>query len=834
MDIVINSNVQSPLVRTLSATQGKSASFTHHIKDNVPPVSFTKIVLTPDGGAAGTYARNYKFKIPQYGYLRNFILKFTSSENGIGNKIMLDIYNECKSLVSGDRTNGNWVGYYGSDATKGVTYDLKDLFGSNRTIGNLTGSSGGGSTAAVNSQTFVPNGFVPPFEGLVRNGNMDPWASMWLRISGGSNYEYVADITQAATALGDARIFPYRYVPRYDALNAFGRNMFSQTITPTVTGTGTATVATMRTNGYYEENVAITLSATTGAGTAILTYDMANWDWSVAVPFDGEEWHGIDSDTADLHTLISDNNATFYGSSETAVSQSGIIGGALPSFTTGTGTCPNVQLRNRYLGQRLMSTYDWCSQANLSKHLGALMPVTVTLSTHNRVIQTIYPSETLARIYRMPQDRKRRFLAMLRPSITQSPSSVYQNTFVSTIESDLTMGPRTNGVTYLRSALTGTTYDPTGATNTYRQWDCYFPCFFSFFEDPSMNLDTRFVENLEIDVLLNTSSNIFAGEDLGANVTDLVTPSGAAGSEGTGLTIAKTNSRSTLVKYNGWHSSEFRQRVLIINPAVSVTALAYYHNFHDSTSQAIRDSNFKPNVPANVLGYNTYAESPVLISAQSIAQGGVININLSCNNLTQELVFLIRRRQRNIATNVVQTKQAFEDFFTTLPVKSITLTGSGQQLYSGTGAECILTDQWDYPLSSVQTGHATTNDTGIYGDNHCSMYAQSKPKTDGFFAYRIPFSFSADKTYNSGVIALQTINNPVLSIQLFPLVGWVINDDQLAAERPSVFNLDENMGTEIGLQTVYDNDFQVEVYANYWQLIRIDSNTGAVTKSLDL
>ena len=52
MDIVINSNVQSPLVRTLSATQGKSASFTHHIKDNVPPVSFTKIVLTPDGGAA--------------------------------------------------------------------------------------------------------------------------------------------------------------------------------------------------------------------------------------------------------------------------------------------------------------------------------------------------------------------------------------------------------------------------------------------------------------------------------------------------------------------------------------------------------------------------------------------------------------------------------------------------------------------------------------------------------------------------------------------------------------------------------------------------------------
>lgn len=829
MDIVINSNVQSPLVRTLSATQGKSASFTHHIKDNVPPVSFTKIVLTPDGGATGTYNRNYKFKIPQYGYLRNFILKFSASENGIGTSIMADIYNQCNNTTLGSRTNGNWVGYYGSSTAKGVTYDLRELFGSRRTIGNATGSAGGASAVAVNSQVFVPNGFVPPFEGLVRNGNMDPWASMWLRIRGGSNYNYFSDTTDTATKIGDARIFPYRYVPRYDALNAFGRNTFSQKLTGS--GTTGATTGASGTNGYYEEGVTFTVTAATSAA---LLFEMANWDWSVAVPNDGIEWHGIDSVTTSLHSLVSDNNATYFGSSETAVSQSGIIGGALPSFTTGTGTCPNVQLRNRYLGQRLQSTYDWCSQANLSKHLGALMPVTVTLSTHNRVIQTIYPSETLARIYRMPQDKKRRYLAMLRPSITSSPSSVYQNTFAFG-DGDLTAGPVTSGVSYLRSALTGTTYDTTGATGTYRQWDCYFPCFFSFFEDPSMNLDTRFVENLEIDCLLNPSTNIYAPEDLGNNTANLGTPAAAsAGTNGTNLSIATINSRSTLTAYNGWHSSEFRQRVVIINTAVSVTALAYYHNFHDSTSQAIRDSNFKPNVPANVLGYNTYSESPVLITAQTLAQGGVVNINLSCNNLTQELVFLVRRRQRNIATNPSQTKQAFEDFFTTLPVKSITLTGSGQQLYAGTGAECLLTDQWDFPLSSVETGTYNTNDTGIFGDNHASMYAQSKPKSDGFFAYRIPFSFSADKTYNSGVIALQTINNPVLSIQFYPLVGWVVNDDQLAAERPSVFNLDENYGTSIGIQTVFDNDFQIEVYENYWQLIRIDSNTGAVTKSLDL
>jgi hypothetical protein len=536
---------------------------------------------------------------------------------------------------------------------------------------------------------------------------------------------------------------------------------------------------------------------------------------------------------------VPDSQTNFFGDGKAGatVKQIGLYGGndaTIASNTTYPGTMPNVQLRNRYLGQRLQSTYDWCSQANLSKHLGALMPITVTLSTHNRIIQTIYPSETLARIYRMPYDKKKRFLAMIRPHITASPSSVYQNTFAFA-GSSLTGGRLTNNVTWLRSAFAGTANDPLGATAQVRTWDCYFPCFFSFFEDPSMNLDTRFVENLEIDCLVNTVQNIYAAEDLGANVLNLGTPSGSAATEGTNLSIVAQNSRNPLVSYNGWHSSEFRQRVKVVNDgALTVTALAYYHNFHDSTSQAIRDSNFKPNVPANVLGYNTYSESPVLLTAQTIAQGNTININLSCNNLTQEIVFLVRRRQRNIAANLIQTKQAFEDFFTTLPIKSVTLTGSGQQLYAATGAECLLTDQWDFPLSSVETGQHTTNNSGIFADNHASMYAQSKPTCDSFFAYRIPFCFSADKTYNSGSIAFQTINNPVLSIQMFPLVGWVINDDQVAAERPSVFNLDENMGTDIGLQTVYDNDFQIEVYENYWQLIRIDSNTGAVTKSLDL
>ena len=801
MDIVINSNVQSPLVRTLSATQGKSASFTHHIKDNVPPVSFSKIALTPDGGASGTYGRNYKFKIPQYGYLRSFVLKFSGAELGLGTQVIQDIYNTFLNLkapiLAG--AQGNTLNMFGSTTSGAIGYDMRDYFGSRKK--NNTNSS-----TAPNSQIIVPNGFVPPSDANVRNPNMDPWAIMWGRLKGGANY-LAANDSDALTALGDARIFPYRSTPRFDFQQIVSRGRQFM-------GGGD------NVGGYYEVN----MNWSTSVGKT------GTYDVNFIAPSDGLDWHYINSMGTAFFTQDPDVTLVGNTGNTSAAGTSSLIGGLNQSSASNIPdlTMPNTQLNRRYLGQRLMSTYDWCSQANLSRHLGALMPSTVTLSTHNRVIQTIYPMETLARIYRMPTDQKKRYLSMIRPHITASPSSVAQNS-ISLGSNTAIGGTVTTGVTYLRST--------TAAFGTYRSFDCYFPCLFSFFEDPSMNLDTRFVENLEIDCLLNSAANIYAPEDLGANAGNLGTPAALAATDtmGTNLSGIRKYSRAPLVTFDGWKTSEFRQRASVINTSsITVTALCYYHNFHDSTSQAIRDSNFKPNVPANVLGYNTYAENPVLLPASTVVQGGSVSINLSCNNLTQEITFLVRRRQKNIVTNPIQTHQAFEDFSTTLPIKSITLTGSGQQLYSGTGAECLILDQWDYPLSSVETGSAITNDSGLYADNHASGFAQSKPTCDGFFAYRIPFSFSADRTYNSGSIALQTINNPVLTITFFDIHGWVIQDDNLASKLPSVLNLDENYGPNSGKQTVFDNDFQIEIYENYWQLIRIDSNTGAVTKSLDL
>ena len=76
MDPVINSQVQSPLFRVLTAVKTKAASFTHNIPDNVPPVSFTKLELEQYTNAT-SLGSTFKFRFPQYGYLGRVVLKFS-------------------------------------------------------------------------------------------------------------------------------------------------------------------------------------------------------------------------------------------------------------------------------------------------------------------------------------------------------------------------------------------------------------------------------------------------------------------------------------------------------------------------------------------------------------------------------------------------------------------------------------------------------------------------------------------------------------------------------------------------------------------------------------
>jgi hypothetical protein len=667
----------------------------------VPPVSFSKIQLSAEGGSLSTYGRAYKFSIPQYGYLRNFVLRFTSNDLPITPAVIQALYTDLSSVAADSNNN----------------------LGTERTAVVSTANQG------PNNQNFMYHAYVPYEENNNPVGTSnDPWAQMWLRVNGGESLTNGSLISTGpnvytpgtvTSALGGSRVVPFRYDVRDQIIN----------------------IGSMDNDRYS--------------------------------PFD----------------------RTREGPTYGYTSTSSIL---VSAPDTGSN---NVMFRKWHAGRRIYNTWDWCSQSNLSKFLGAIIPEYVTLSTHNRPIQTVYGLQTLARINAMPTDKKQQYLGMLRPVLTSSPAQ----------------------------GNTATSYlTPTQQYATDRTWVCYFPCLFSFFEDTSLNLDTRFVETLEVNVNVRPQSSIFWAGDLGGN----------SGYTGSSTTFNQENLGHTGDLSYNFNTMRYRTMTPVVSSTILVEAIAYYHNFHDTTSQAIRDANFKPNVPANMLTYNTYYENPISLLKTNLYSGSSITMNLACNNLCFGLTFMVRRKANLTpvgAGNYGAEFTAFQDFTQTLPIASVTLTGSGQQLYQASGQECLLIDQWDYSLASTMNGSATTNTSGIYADNLASSHVQNKPQTDHIFAYRINFGFSHDRTYNSGAIALQTINNPTLTVQLLPLDGWVVNDDSLAIKNASFFNRQTQFGSYANQNILLnDNEFELVVFEDYWQMVRIDSNTGAITKSLDL
>lgn len=81
MDVVVNSCVQSPLMRTLEPVSTKSGALTYNIPDNMPPLSFSRIPVEISGSLASESALggSMKFKIPQHGYLMKMDLMVTET-----------------------------------------------------------------------------------------------------------------------------------------------------------------------------------------------------------------------------------------------------------------------------------------------------------------------------------------------------------------------------------------------------------------------------------------------------------------------------------------------------------------------------------------------------------------------------------------------------------------------------------------------------------------------------------------------------------------------------------------------------------------------------------
>lgn len=74
MDPVINSQTQSALIRVLSSVDSAAGNFTHHVPDNVPPVSFTEVIAK--SATSFSFGDGLRVEIPQLGYIEDITAVF--------------------------------------------------------------------------------------------------------------------------------------------------------------------------------------------------------------------------------------------------------------------------------------------------------------------------------------------------------------------------------------------------------------------------------------------------------------------------------------------------------------------------------------------------------------------------------------------------------------------------------------------------------------------------------------------------------------------------------------------------------------------------------------
>ena len=874
MDVVINSQIQSPLVRTLARTKGKSQSFTHNIADNVAPCSFSKIQLSAQNQGESQYGRNYKIKIPQYGYLRDVILKFTTRERAIPADIVSiaqSLYKFNYTALEDVRIAGSNLPFANPDATlagsvNGLSiasrkisdltwFNMQNIVTNNSTANGydtttydaislpdispylcpqfdrLLGYTGGSDSTIATGTNGIASGLVVSGSGTPAlttkgdaNGQQDATAGPYtqlLKLNGGPDmwsainrfYYSIYQLAKQSTLTNGVVTWTHPLARmvwdalvnepvQYVQMPIYSGHGVTAPVTSTnfvITGTTGNLSALSANNVLYYVNCTLPRTAVAisrgGQTYWVPKIPQLRWDANGTV---------VGVDFVPLHLLHPNDN----GDSESDITLISKLSTdpskALTNyrqFSIGSGGGRNDDF----------NTWDWQSESYYYPGLAANVAERIQLSTHNRPIQTIFPQETLARIQMLEPAERSRYMKMMQARVSQSgkPGSVAGEKCM------------------------------------------YLPLFLSSTENPSLNYDTRFVEQLDIDVITNALDKIFVSSDVStgsqttpttlktwldtirntifnfdwANTVGGTTTYGPQTTRpGSGSFVAYTTPVSDALRkdliqnsaidafptsYGTYQALTVRSYVLALrnfqsvpDNFIKVEALTYFHNFHDATAQAIRDSNFKPGVPASLLSYNTYMETVRPITLKELQNTTPLQVLLTTNNLVNGTTFFVRRRYTNV--NLANKR---DHLMQTLPIKSASLTASGQQIYTANLDEAQLTDVFHYPLASGAIGRKY-NRTNI-------AQALTDPLTgESFYMYYIPFAFSSDLTYNSGSVAFQTLNNPVLTVTV---------DVGTGASRP--FNV-----------TGSDNvpEWELVVYHTYWQMIRIDSNTGAITRSLDL
>ena len=263
-----------------------------------------------------------------------------------------------------------------------------------------------------------------------------------------------------------------------------------------------------------------------------------------------------------------------------------------------------------------------------------------------------------------------------------------------------------------------------------------------------------------------------------------------------------------------------------------VELVLIYHNWHDNIENTIRNSNYKRGVPASVYSTNWVRAAT---TAAAVSNTLPLSIPLTSRNLVTELVVVARAKKASGYFSAVDSlntsKSDYRIFLDKEFTYNIELLGSGKTIWSSTNKELTGPDSADYDLTerkmtggdcayggaasqNIQFSHARTLTGRGFDTTATQVRINAGQVSHGGvdFSFNdnmsiMRFGFQTGDEFYSGGIALQTISNPTIKIT-----------------PPAVVTGDNWL--DVGLE--------FDVYVKHANLVRIDSDTGAVTRTLDV
>jgi len=264
-----------------------------------------------------------------------------------------------------------------------------------------------------------------------------------------------------------------------------------------------------------------------------------------------------------------------------------------------------------------------------------------------------------------------------------------------------------------------------------------------------------------------------------------------------------------------------------------VELVLIYHNWHDNIENTIRNSNYKRGVPASVYSTNWVRAAT---TAKANGNDGKVTIPITSRNLATEILIVAKSKAASGTIFPVEVlRRNKSDYVVSLTGDfgyTMEFTGSGKTIWSARSQELQGPDSADYDLTerSLKGGDCAyggisrqgyvqkfpqliagskVNKVGLVTQTSAAMVTQtSVDYSFGDNMALMRFGFQTTDEFYSGGIALQTISNP--TITLTP---------------------DGRQANEGGWG---DSEVEFDVYVKHANLVRIDSDTGAISRTLDV